>query len=186
MRLFRISSRFLNQATKRVASAIIVFSVFALLLLTLVDRPLLLTISILGISALVGFRAAYAGHRIRKTEVAFDIALRELSSDAAELEKRMNIFLQEIYAIDDPSQRSQNLRANLQSLKVLHSEIESELEPARQELEKARRASEWQWFQDFENFVEQKTQLLSKIDEYIRLIASMLASEGAEHSDKLH
>jgi hypothetical protein len=173
MRLFRISSSFLNQATKRAASAIIVFSVFALLLLLLAD-PLLLTISMLGISALVGFWAIYAGHRFRKEAVAFDKGYGEI---VRQLENGMNNFLRELSVIDNTDERSQRMLSMLQNLKTFYDGLESDVKSIREDPKVV---------EAMQNYAaDPEVQLFIKIDRYTKLVEGMLASEAAEHSDRL-
>jgi hypothetical protein len=171
MRRFRISSGFLDQATKRAASAIIVFSVFALLLLLIAD-PLLLTISILGISALVGFWAIYAGYRLRKEAVAFDEGYGEI---VRQLENGMNNFLRELSIISNTDERSQRMLSMLQNLRTFHDSLESDFKSLRPEAIEA-----------MQNYpADPEAQLFVKIDRYTKLVERMLASDAAEHSDRL-
>ena len=171
MRRFRISSGFLDQATKRAASAIIVFSVFALLLLLIAD-PLLLTISILGISALVGFWAIYAGYRLRKEAAVFDEGYAKI---VQQLENGMNNFLCELSTIHDKDQRSQRMLSVLQNLKTFYQDLESDFKTVRPEAIEA-----------MQNYpADPEAQLFVKIDRYTRLVEKMLASDAAEHSDRL-
>jgi len=126
----------------------------------------------LGISALVGFWAIYAGYRLRKEAVAFDEGYGEI---VRQLENGMNNFLSELSTVHDKDQRSQRMLSVLQNLKTFYQDLESDFKTVRPEAIEA-----------MQNYpADPEAQLFVKIDRYTKLVERMLASDVAEHSDRL-
>jgi hypothetical protein len=134
--------------------------------------PYFLLAIILVPSALIGFWATYEGHRRRKEAAAFDEGYAEIVQN---LENGMNNFLGKLSTIHDKDQRSQEMLSMLQNLKTFYQDLESDFKSMRPEAIEA--------MQD--HAADPEAQLFIKLDRYTKLVERMLASDAAEHSDRL-
>jgi hypothetical protein len=134
--------------------------------------PLLLIIAIMGPAALVGLWATYAGHRRRKEAAAFDEGYAKI---VQQLENGMNNFLGKLSTIHDKDQRSQQMLSMLQHLNTFYQNLKSDFKSVRPEAIEAMQ----------NHAADPEAQLFIKIDRYTKLVERMLASDAAEHSDRL-
>ena len=117
-----------------------------------------------------------------------EMLIKEAVSDFENtMNNTMNGFLQNLSGIDDPNQRSQDLRAMLQRLKTIYVDLESELGEERQSLETNSRLRKREpgLFENAQDRLARRAELLPKIDRHMKSIANMLASEAVERPGRL-
>ena len=150
--------------------------------------PYFLIAIIMVPAALLAIWGTFVGQRIRKQEIAMEMLIKEAVSDFENtMNNTMNGFLHNLSGINDPNQRSQDLRAMLQWLKTIYVDLESELREERQSLETNSRLRKRKpgLFENAQDRLARRAELLPKIDRHMKSIANMLASEAVERPGRL-